>query len=79
MISAEEISTEDAQIRLPVMVFGTTQLRPNSQVPAAQLLRNLSPYEVNLSGTQVLVGFISALSTVGLLLWALLKLWLFEH
>jgi len=79
MIRAEEIGTEDSQIRLPVMVFETTQLRPNSQVPATESLRNLSPYEVNLSDTQLLLGFICALSAVGLLLWAFLKLWLFEH
>ena len=50
MISAEEIRTEESQIRLP-----------------------------DLSGTQLLFGFISALSTVGLLLWAFLELWLFEQ
>ena len=36
------------------------------------------PHEINLSRPQVLVGFLSALSTVGLLVWAFLKLWLFE-
>jgi hypothetical protein len=53
MFSAEEIRTEESQIRLPLVVLETTQLQPNSQVSAAESLRNLSPYEVNLSGTCV--------------------------
>ena len=53
MVSAQEIRTEESQIRLPVMVLETGQLHPNSQIPAAESLRNLSPYEVNLSGTCV--------------------------
>ena len=68
MISAEEMRTEESQIRLPVMVLETTRLHLDSRVPAGESLRNLSPYEVNLSGAQLLVGFISALSTIGLLL-----------
>jgi hypothetical protein len=34
---------------------------------------------INLSGSQVLVGWLSALCTVGLLLWAIIQLWLFEY
>jgi hypothetical protein len=78
MISAEEIRIEESQIRPPLMVLTTTRVRPNSQVPAAASLRDLSPYGVNLSGTQLLIGFVSALSAVALLLWAFLQLWLFE-
>jgi len=38
----------------------------------------LRPAELILSGSQVLGGFICALCGVGLFLWAVMKLWLFE-
>ena len=79
MISAEEIRKEDSQIQLPVMLFETTQLHPNAQSRTVESVRSLAPYEVNLSGSQLLVGFISALSAVGLLLWVILKLRLYQH
>ena len=34
--------------------------------------------EINLSGSELLVGFASAICLTGLVLWALLKLWLCE-
>ena len=79
MNSAEEIRTHDSRLRLPVLLFETGQLRPKTQGRTVESVRALAPYEVNLSGTQLLVGLISVLSAVGLLLWAFLKLWLFEH
>jgi len=36
------------------------------------------PPEINLSGSKLLVGFASAICLIALVLWALLKLWLFE-
>jgi len=36
------------------------------------------PPEISLSGSELLVGFASAICLTGLVLWALLKLWLFE-
>jgi len=36
------------------------------------------PPAINLSGSELLVGFASAICLTGLVLWALLKLWLFE-
>jgi hypothetical protein len=36
------------------------------------------PPGINLSGSELLVGFASAICLTGLVLWALLKLWLFE-
>jgi hypothetical protein len=48
------------------MVLETAQLHPNSQAHGAESLRNLAPYKVNLSGTQLLVGFIrGALCSLG--------------
>jgi hypothetical protein len=37
------------------------------------------PHEINLSGSELVVGFTSAIAFTGLLLWTLLRLWLFEQ
>jgi hypothetical protein len=37
------------------------------------------PHEINLSGSELVVGFTSAIAFTGLLLWTLLHLWLFEQ
>jgi len=37
------------------------------------------PGQLNLSGSDVLFGFASAIAFTGLLLWILLRLWLFEE
>lgn len=79
MISAEEIRKEDSQIQLPVMHFETARLHPKAQSHIIESVRPQAPGEPNHSGSRLLVGFLSGLSAVGLLLWALLKLWLFEH
>ena len=36
------------------------------------------PPEINFSGSELLVGFALAICMTGLVLWAFLKLWLFE-
>ena len=79
MVSAEEIRKEDSQIQLPVMLFETARLYPTAQSCTVEPVRPPALYEANLSGSRLPAGFISGLSAVGLLLWALLKLWLFEH
>ena len=49
-----------------------------SRVAAARIEQKaMLPRELNLSGSDVLFGFSSAIAFTGLLLWALLKLWLF--
>jgi len=49
-----------------------------SRVAAARVEQKaMFPRELNLSGSGVLFGFASAIAFTGLLLWALLKLWLF--
>ena len=49
-----------------------------SRVAAARVEQKaMLPRELSLSGSGVLFGFASAIAFTGLLLWALLKLWLF--
>ena len=79
MIRAGEIRKGNGQIEFSLTVLETTQLRPRLKLgdgkPAPSFTRN----GISLTGSQVLVGFLSALCSVGLLLWAFLRLWLFEH
>lgn len=79
MMRAEEITKEDDQIRLSVTVLETTELRPKKEVYTDKSVHSRVPYELNLSGSQLLVGFMSALSAVDLLLWVFLTLSLFQN
>jgi len=77
MIRADEIRNAKNQIEMSLTVLEARPLRLNTVAVAANLLRSSTSNELNLSGSQVLVGM-SVLGAVGLLLWALLKLWLLE-
>jgi hypothetical protein len=55
MISAEEIINESDQIRFLITVVETTQLGPKKQVHTDQSVYSSA---INLSGSQLLVGFI---------------------
>jgi hypothetical protein len=79
MIRAEEITQGNCPIQSSVTVRERAQRRQEPQIaPVIKLGPSIRTHEINLSGPQVLVGFLSVLSTVGLLLWAFLNLWLFE-
>jgi hypothetical protein len=69
MINADEIGEDGGQVRFSVTVLETTQLQSKTQVRTDKLVHSLAPYELNLPGSQLLVGFISALSALALLLW----------
>ena len=62
---------------------GFSQARKNTKIGPKVVTSHLEhgaalPPEINLSGSELLVGFASAICLTGLVLWALLKLWLFE-
>ena len=78
MIRADEIRKGNGQIHFSLSALETTQLRPKLELSNASPGRSFTRNEINLSGSQVLVGSLSALCTVGLLLWAIIKLWLIE-
>jgi hypothetical protein len=77
MIRTDEIRKGNSQIQFSLAVLGATQLQP--RVKLSNPSPSFTPNEINLSASQVLVGSISALCTVGLLLWAIIKLWVFEY
>ena len=78
MIRTGEIRKGHGQIQFSLSVLETTQLRPKLKVGIANPVPSLTRNAINLSGSQVLAGWLSALCTVGLVLWAIIQLWLFE-
>ena len=53
------------------------EARPVRGQRVAVTERALEPYEIELSISQVLVGFASAVGSLGFFIWALIRLWLF--
>jgi hypothetical protein len=78
MIRTGEFRKGMGQIQFSITVLDTTQLRPRLSVGSAKPSPSLARNRINLSGSQMLVEWLSALGTVGLLLWAIIQLWLFE-
>ena len=79
MIRTGEIRKGNAQIQFSLTVLEATQLRPKLRLVDTNPVPSLTRSGINLSGTHVLVGWLSALCSVGLLLWAFLHLWLYEQ
>ena len=79
MIRAGEIRKGNGQIQFSLAVLAATQLQPRVKLSNADPSPSFTRNEINLSGSQVLAGPLSALFTVGLLLWAIIKLWLIEY
>ena len=71
MIRTGELRKGMGQIQFSLMVLDTTQLRPRLSVGSAKPSLSFARNGINLSGSQ-------ALGAVGLLLWAIIQLWLFE-
>jgi hypothetical protein len=78
MIRTGEIRKGNGQIQFSLAVLETTQLRPRQKVDNDDPALSFSRNGINLSGSQVLITSLSALCTIGLLLWAIFRLWLFE-
>jgi hypothetical protein len=79
MIRTGEIRKGNAQIQFSLTVLEAAQLQPKLKLVDTNPAPPLTRSGINLSGTQVLVECLSALCSLGLLLWAFLHLWLFEQ
>lgn len=66
--------------RIPFLVTSTSadQVAPKTQIRNAESVRHTAVRELNLTGSQLVVGCMCFLGAIGLVLWAVLKLWLFE-
>jgi hypothetical protein len=78
MIRAEEIRKGHSQIQFSLKVLDYAQLQPRSKIQTVDTAASAEEQGLILSGSQVLIGFLSALSGVFLLFWAFLRLWLYE-
>lgn len=78
MIRAGEMRKGNGQIEFSLKVLDAPQLRPRPSVGNAKPYPSFAREGINLSGSQVLVGRGSVLCAFGLLLWAIIQLWLFE-
>ncbi len=77
MIGADEIREGLGQIQISLGVLKATRPQPKLRLVNAASARPFIREGISLSGSQVLVAFLSALSSVSPLLWAFLHLWLF--
>ena len=78
MIAPSEIREGAGQIGFPLATWESIKAQPK---PAATRpdQEAVARFEISLSGSQLLAGFATALCFVSILLWAVLKLWLFEQ
>jgi hypothetical protein len=79
MIAPDEGRQVAGQIEFPQAAPEDTKVRPKAAF--ARLDQNAAgaPLEINLSGAQILAGFAGALSFVAIMMWTLIRLWLFEQ
>jgi hypothetical protein len=80
MLQAQQARNSHSHIPFSLTVLEAERLRPaakpaNPNLSVAEA--TLRPYEVNLSGTQVLLGSAAVLGSIASFLWVLVKLWLF--
>jgi len=78
MIRTGEIREGSGQIQFSLTVRETAQLQPKLKLGSANPARSFTGSGINLSASQVVVGFLSVSCAVGLLLWVIIRLWLFE-
>lgn len=78
MIRADEIRKGRGQIQFSLRVLETTQLRLKEDA-VSDLARSDIPNRVRLSSFRVVMGRVSVVRALGQVLWAFLKLWLFER
>jgi hypothetical protein len=82
MIRIDEIRKGDGQIQFSLAAIEGARLRTraramNERVAAAE--RAITPNEINLSGSQLLVGLVSGLCLVSLFAWGVVRVWLFRQ
>ena len=78
MIRVEATVKGDSRSPFRSTWTGSGQVGPNVNTRHPGLVRPMVERELNLSGSQLIVGCMYFLGAAKLLLWALLKLWLFE-
>jgi hypothetical protein len=78
MLSIEPIGTNQGMFPLSVGWTNPDQVMANKQTADAGQIGHEIVRGIHLTGTQLLVGFVALLGSMGLVLSAVIKLWLFE-
>ena len=76
MLHADELQKGQNQIPFPLALLESVRMPLAKSANSSTMEYAGQPYEVQVSGSQVLIGLVSALGSLSLFLWAL-KLWLF--
>jgi len=81
MLHADGIRKGQEQIQFSLAVLEGARLQPKpvviNQRAARMAERALRPYEIHISGSQVLFWLVTAVASIGLFIWAIIRLWLF--
>lgn len=78
MIRLEEIRKGSGQIQVKLRILEMEQLRVKEGATAADCEPSDRPSGISLSGFRVVIRRVSTLRAISQVLWAFLKLWLFE-
>ncbi len=78
MLGVEATIRSHTHIPFSVTGADADRVSPKAETYHARSVRDVAACEVNLTGYQLVVGCACFLGAAKLLLWALLKLWLFE-
>jgi hypothetical protein len=78
MIRVDQTIGSDKRIPFSVVWTSADQVAPKTQIRNAESVRHTADRELNLTGSQLVVGCMCFLGAIRLVLWAVLKLWLFE-
>ena len=78
MIRVEEPRMNAKLIPFLVTLASADQVALKTQIRNAKSVRHTAVRELNLTGSQLVVGCMCFLGAIRLVLWAVLKLWLFE-
>ena len=77
MLHADELQKSQNQIPFPLALLESVRMpqAKSAKITSSTMEHAVQPYEVQVSGSQVLIGLVSALGSLSLFLWAL-RLWL---
>jgi hypothetical protein len=82
MVRTNETRRGEDQIQFALSVLGGTRLqrpRRTGNGITRVVERAASPYELNISGSQLLIWFLLCSSLLSLFAWGLLRFWLFAQ
>jgi len=80
MVRPYEFHKVETPLQFALTALGAAHLSPRSSVSSAKIAaapRTVTPFEVNLSGFQVLVGLVFVSCVGSLLLWTFVRHWIF--